>query len=126
MNYQDWRTKHAESGDEEFTQRGEQARDLGSSEAPAYKPSGERESAAAAGAWQDPQGWPPEGAVDQNETSRVRDGLETPGHRPGREPIGTPPAPTATPEPQPSQERDQSLGIAQAVESILEQLADLF
>jgi hypothetical protein len=124
MKYQDWRLEHAESGDEEFTQRGEQDRGLGGSDAPAYKPTGEREPAAAVGAWQDPSGWPPEGAVDQNETSRVRDGLETPGHRPGREPIGTPaPTPSATPE---SQESDQSLGIAQAVESILEQLEDIF
>jgi hypothetical protein len=122
MKYQDWRKKHAESGDDQFTQRGEQDRNLGGSEAPEYKPTEEREPAAAADAWQDPQGWPPEDVVDQNETSRVRDGLETPGHRPGREPIGgsSAPTPTATPEP------EQSLGIAQAVESILEQLADLF
>jgi hypothetical protein len=123
MNYQEWRKQHAESGDDQFTQRGEQDRSLGSSDAPAYKPTGEREPAAAAGPWQDPQGWPPEGAVDQNETSRVRDGLETPGHRPGREPIGG--TTTATPAPEP-QGSEQSLGIAQAVESILERLEDVF
>jgi hypothetical protein len=50
MKYQDWRKKHAESGDGQFTQRGEQARGLGSSEAPAYKPTEEREPAAAADA----------------------------------------------------------------------------
>lgn len=117
--YQETLLNRAEQDQDAFTQRSEGGRENRGQDRSRYAPSSEREPRApiATEPWQNPEGWPPEGAVDQNQTKDVASNVEG---QPGPTKVRGEPTPTKTPGSN-GVER-ASFGIAKAVESLLDNI----